>query len=137
MYSKVRVITLCFVILSASLFVNIFTVPSNGRIMFTMYYILYAVAMAGINSGVINLLYDYVPHEKRTASFAFQNTVSGLAGFGTTWLVSRIVEYIQQSGNMLFGINIYAQQAVSAIGFLFSIAGIMYLVFVVKRIPRS
>ena len=135
--SFASMMTLCFVILSASLFVNIFTVPSNGRIMFTMYYILYAVAMAGINSGVINLLYDYVPHEKRTASFAFQNTVSGLAGFGTTWLVSRIVEYIQQSGNMLFGINIYAQQAVSAIGFLFSIAGIMYLVFVVKRIPRS
>jgi len=135
--SFASMMTLCFVILSASLFVNIFTVPSNGRIMFTMYYILYAVAMAGINSGVINLLYDYVPHEKRTASFAFQNTVSGLAGFGTTWLVSRIVEYIQQSGNMLFGINIYAQQAVSAIGFLFSIAGIMYLVLVVKRIPRS
>ncbi len=135
-HSFASAMILCFVILSASLFANIFTVPSNGYVMFTIYYILFAVAMAGINSGLLNLLYDYVPHERRTAAYAFQNAVSGLIGFVTTWAVSFLVEYIQNNGNALLGINIYAQQAVSALGFAFSLLALIYLVFVVKKISR-
>lgn len=128
---------LCFALLSASLFVNIFTVPSNGYIMFTVYYMILAVAYSGINSGLVNLLYDYVPRDRRTSAFAFQNTVSGIIGFVTTWLVSFVVEHIQSNGNTFFGFNVYAQQVVSVIGFLFSVIGLLYLVFVVKRIPRK
>ena len=37
---------------------NAFTVPSNGKIMFMVYYIFYAVYMAGSNSGIMNLTFD-------------------------------------------------------------------------------
>ena len=92
--------------------------------------------MAGINSALINLVYDYVPGRMRTAALAFQSILNGLVGFSTTLIASRLVAYIQRSGNHFLGFHIYAQQVLSAISCIACLLTILYLCLVVRRIRR-
>ena len=52
--SFTQMMKICFIIAAAGFCVNAFTVPANGKVLYTIYYLLYAVGMAGINSGEIN-----------------------------------------------------------------------------------
>ncbi len=135
--SFATMLIICFAIISAAFGINIFTVPSNGYVMFTIYYILFAIAMAGINSGTVNLVYDYVPHNQRVAALALQNSIAGVIGFLTTTVVSLLVDHIQISGNVFLGMKVYAPQVVSAIGFIMAIVTELYLVFVISKIKRE
>lgn len=119
----------CLIIFGVSLLCVVFAVPSNGKIMFTLYYILYGIAMGGVNSALINMIFDYVPHEKRADSLAVSQALSGVTGFLTTLAVSPIVDYIQNNGNKILGIQIYAQQAVTALGVIFTVIAILYVRF--------
>lgn len=134
--SFATMLIICFAIISAAFGINIFTVPENGFFMFTLYYVLFAVAMAGINSGTVNLVYDYVPHNQRVAALALQNSIAGVIGFLTTTVVSLLVDYIQANGNTFLGMKMYAPQVVSAIGFAVAIITELYLVFVIRKIKR-
>lgn len=133
-YSFAKMLNICFSIALAGFIVNIFTVPANGKVLYTVYYMLYAVAMAGINSATINLIYDYVDKEKRTGALALKSTICGFAGFFTTLIVSPLVSYVQRNGNRLFGINIYAQQIVSVISAILLVVLLVYLNTTVKQL---
>ena len=135
-YSFRVLLTLCFIIDAAAYFVNTFTVPVNGKIFYTTYYILAAIAMAGINSGSLNILYEYMPPEKRTGALAFKSSVSGIVGFLITLLASPLVKFIQERGNILFGKTIYAQQVLSAFACLVTITIIIYLNTVIKKMSK-
>ena len=115
-YSFTKMLNICFIIQAFAFAVNIFAVPSNGKIFYTAYYMLFSIAMAGISSGSINLIYEYVDKEKRVGALALKNSLAGLAGFFATLATSVLVEHIQKNGNTFLGINVYAQQVVSAIG---------------------
>jgi hypothetical protein len=84
------------------------------------------MALGGINSALINLIFDYVPIEKRADSLAIAQAIAGLAGFLTTLCFSPLVFYIQNSGNSIFGLTVYAQQIVSIIALAFTILAIFY-----------
>ena len=135
-HSFVDMLNICFVIAMVSFAVNIFTVPANGKVFFTMYYALYAISMAGINSATINLIYDYVEKEKRIGALALNSTLSGFAGFFTTLLVSPLVKYIQGKNNVFLGISVYAQQVVSLIAVVLMVGLLLYLNLVVKKIKN-
>lgn len=135
--SFVGMLTLCFIFAAAAFFVNTFTVPSNGAVMFTVYYLLYAISMAGINSCAINLIYDYVEPEKRTVALAFSQSISGIVGFVTTYLAGFLVEKIQKDGLHLFGFDLYAQQVVSFISFILVLVVLLYTNLVVRKLPRK
>ena len=117
--------------------VNIFTVPSNGKIFYTIYYSLYAIAMAGINSSEINLVYDYVSEENRVGALAIKNTIIGFTGFFSTLLASRLVKYIQANGNSIFGINLYAQQAISFVTAVLIIFTIVYMNLALRKVKTN
>ncbi|MBP3333477.1 MAG: MFS transporter [Clostridia bacterium] len=134
--SFATMLIICFAIISLAFGINVFTVPENGFFMFTLYYVLFAVAMAGINSGTVNLVYDYVPHNQRVAALALQNSIAGIIGFLTTTVVSLLVDHIQANGNTFLGMKVYAPQVVSAIGFAVAIITELYLVFVIRKIKR-
>ena len=119
-----------------SFVVNIFTVPKNGKVFFTLHYALYAISMAGINSATVNLIYDYVDKKKRIGALALNSTLSGLAGFCTTLIVSPLVKYIQGKGNVFLGINVYAQQVTSLIAVVLMVGLLTYLNVVVKKIKN-
>ena len=126
-----------FVLAATAFAVNIFTVPANGKVLYTVYYALYAISMAGINSGEINLIYDYVDKEKRVAALALKSTLSGFAGFFTTLLISPLVAYIQQRGNRFLGLGVYAQQVCSAIACILTLVLLVYLNTAVKKIKEN
>ncbi len=129
--SFASMVRLCLVIAGAGFLVNVFTVPANGAVFYTIYYALYAVAMGGINSALTNLVFDYVAPDTRSNALALSQAVSGVVGFVTTLIVSGLVTHIQNGGNTLFGIPVYAQQVVSAIAFVFTMAAVLYVTLVI------
>ena len=136
-YSFAKMLNICFIIMLVAFGINIFTVPANGKVFYTIYYMLYAIGMAGINSAVINLIYDYVDKEKRIGALALKSTLAGFAGFFTTLAVSPLVTYIQNNHNVFLGLHVYAQQVVSAIAVVLLSILIVYLNTVVRKIKRK
>lgn len=135
-FSFCKMLYICFGIEALAFLVASIVAPSNGTYMFVIYYILYCVGCAGVNSSIINLIYDYVDYEKRTSALALVNTASGFAGFFATLAVSPLVEYIQGNGNKLFGFNLYAQQVLALISFVFVVLIIIYLVTVISKLKK-
>ncbi len=117
----------CFIILGISYACMIAAVPSNGLIMLALYYVLNGIAMGGINNALINLIFDYSPYEIRSDALAISQAVAGMVGFLATISISPLITHIQQNGNGIFGISLFAQQAVSAIGLIFIIIAIAYV----------
>lgn len=136
-HSFAKMLNVCFSVAMLGFAVQSFTVPANGRFFYTAYYLLYAVGMAGINSGSINLIYERVSVEKRVCALALKNTLAGLAGFGATLLSGMLVEHIQTSGNRFLGMPLYAQQVTSAISAVVVAGILVYLNTVVKRLPLA
>ena len=136
-YSFAKMLNICFLIMLVAFIVNAFTVPSNGKVFFTVYYVLHAVAMAGINSAAINLIYDYADKEKRVGALALKSTLAGFAGFFTTLAVSPLVSYIQENGDTFLGLHVYAQQVVSVIAAVLLVGLLIYLNTVVRKIKKN
>ena len=114
--------------------IAIFMVPSNGKVFYTAYYVLFAAAMGGINSAETNLIFEYVDPEKRSDALMVKQTVYGLAGFLATLAATPLVNYIQTAGNKFLGISVYAQQVLSAVSFVFAVLVIIYLQKVVLKL---
>ena len=114
-FSMLRI---CYLVLIVGFAVNVFVLPENGHILYTVYYALSAIALGGINSGALNLVYGVVEPSQRMCAYALQQALAGIAGFLTTAAVSPLVSLIQKNGNSLFGIPLYAQQVVSLIAAL-------------------
>ena len=131
-----NMLTICFTIMAVCFALNTFTVPSNGKIFYSIYYIGHCIGMAGVNSSIINLIYDYVDKEERMCALALQQTFGGLAGFFITLILSPVITAIQASGNTVFGMTIYAQQIFSLISCVMTIALLVYMNTVVRKLDR-
>ncbi len=136
-FSFATMLKICYAIEALGFLVNMFTVPANGKVFYTVYYVLNAIGMAGVNSGEINLIYDYVAPENRTGALALKNTLAGTLGFLSTLAASALVSHIQASGNRFLGISVYAQQVLSAIGLLITLGILLYLHTVIGKIQRG
>ncbi len=136
-----RMLTICFTVAAAAFFLNIFTVPSNGKVMFAVYYCTYAVAMAGINSGLMNIIFDYVPsHDKgngeRAAALGIKYAAGGLSAFFAALVGGVILSSIQGAGDMLGSLHVYAQQVLSAIAFVCCAGLVVYMKTVVTKLKK-
>ena len=129
-------LNVCYIAEICALAVATFMRPENGAVTYTIYYVLFAICSAGISSGELNLVYDYVKPGERVAALAIKATAAGVAGFLTTLALSPLVSYIQANGLVLFGANIYAQQVTSFIGLVVCVGLVIYNVVVVKKIKR-
>ena len=136
-YSFTKMLYICFGLEAVAFALNIFTMPSNGKIFYMVFYILYCIGFAGINSATINLIYDYVTPDLRTSALALSQTFAGFAGFLTTLVLSPVVSFIQDKGNRLFGIPMYAQQLLSGIGLLVVASIVLYMLLVVSKIKKD
>lgn len=131
--SFARMIRICFVVAMASYTAVVFATPQTGAVCFALYYILNGIAMGGINSALINLVFDYVPVEKRSDSIALSQALSGAVGFLATVCASLVVTHIQGNGNQIFGMQIYAQQLLSVVAALMTGVCILYVTFAFIR----
>ena len=98
-----------------------------------MHTILYNVSIAGTNANRFNITYSYVKCEYIAQAMTIQNSISGVLGFLATLLGSVILSYIQENGNMLFGIPVYGQQVLSAISLVIVAAAIIYDRVVIEK----
>lgn len=117
----------CLLFLGVAQICAFFAVPKNGVLMFSFYYLFYGAAMGGINSALINLIFDYVDIDKRSDSLAVTQAVSGIVGFLTTLLLSPLVAKIQSNADSVLGINLYAQQFCTLISIIFTLVLIFYI----------
>ena len=129
-------LTVCYIVHVIAFIFAMFTIPANGKIFFTIYYSLHAIALSGANSATINLVYDYVEREDRMGAFALSKCISGTVGFLVTLAVRPLVDYIQANGNTFLGMHLYAQQALSAVGAVLLVVAIVYLNTVVKKMKK-
>ncbi len=136
-YSFNTMMTFCFVFLAASYLIMMFTTPANGKVMYVIYIVIYSVATSGITSAILNLTYDYVEFDNRTPALAISGAAGGIFGFLATLAVSPLVTRIQDNGNKFLGINIYAQQVLSALALLLLIGLICYNIFVIGKLKRN
>lgn len=127
----------CLMFLGVAQLCALFAVPKNGTVMFALYYFFYGVAMGGISSALINLIFDYVAPEKRSDSLAITQAASGLVGFFTTVCMSPLVLMIQKNDNLFFGLHIYAQQVCTAISFLFTVIAVVYVKNIIMKKLKS
>ncbi len=135
-FSFCKMLYFCFGVEVLAFLTATLVTPANGRYMYIIYYVLYCVGCAGTNSAIINLIYDYVDFDKRTSALALVNTASGFAGFFATLAVSPLVKHIQENGNKLFGIEIYAQQLLALCSAVLVVGIIVYLLLVISKLKR-
>lgn len=128
--SFARMIEKCFIFFGIAQACAVFAMPNTGKVMFALYYVFQGIAFGGISSALINLIFDYVTVEQRADSLAITQAIAGFTGFITTLLISPIVSLIQNNGNKIFGLTVYAQQFVSAIALAVSIAAVFYIRFI-------
>ncbi len=127
--SFMKMMNLCLCIFLAAYAVKVFAVPSNGHVTVILYTIIYAIGSAGINSTKINLVYECVEPEHVMPALGIENAFAGIAGFLTTLAISPLVTYIQNNGNRFLGLNVYAQQVVSFVGFILVGVTLLYANF--------
>lgn len=135
-FSFCKMLYVCFGIEALAFLMAMFITPANGSVMYIVYYVLYCVGCAGINSSIINLIYDYVDLDKRTSALALVNAASGFAGFFATLAVSPLVDSIQENGNTFLGMSLHAQQVLACFSLILVAIIIVYLVAVISRLKK-
>ena len=131
-----KMIEKCFLFLVLDRLCLLFAVPSTGIVMVGLYTICQGIAQGGINSAMINLVFDYAKPEQRSDSLAICLSVAGTVGFVATLLVSPLVSWIQANGNRVFGLPMYAQQFLSIISLVLVLALLVYNRTVVMKNER-
>lgn len=111
-----------------------FTAPSR-RWLIIVFTVLYFTSQAGTSANSFNIAYSYVDPDCITEALALKNCISGLCGFGASFIGARLLDMIQSNGNMFLGIHVYGQQVLALISCALIVADI---IFVQKRIlPRE
>lgn len=125
---------ICMAIVVVSFLFAAFAMPGTGLVCFLLYYIFHGVAMAGINSALTNLVFDYVQPAQRSDALAFCQSLAGVAGFLVTLGAGWFVDYMQHQGNQLFGMTVYAQQMTSLIA---AVVVVVAIVYISLRFPKK
>jgi len=136
-YSFATSMTISFGIAGAGFLAMVFTAPET-KWLYIAYSCLYGIAMAGINSGVINLVYDYVGQRDRATAMGFKNAIGGILAFCTALLSGAVTDAVQKRGGFdIFGARMYAQQLLSLFSLIMVILLIVYMRLVIFSLKRS
>lgn len=127
----------CLILMGIAFLCATFATPQNGKVMFALYYIFHGAAMAGTNSALINLVFDYAKVETRSEALAVCQAIPGLIGFLATLVFGWLVSYVQQNDNHFLGLPIYAQQIAAVITVLLIVITIIFVHTVVKKMKKQ
>ena len=115
--------------------INVFSTPKSA-FLFILYSVLYNVSMAGTNQNLFNITYSYVDSKYFVEASAIKNSIGGICGFAASALASRLLAYVQENGNILFGIRIYGQQVLSLISFILLTVTAIFIHTVIEKQER-
>lgn len=121
-----KTLYLGFLMQGAAFFINFFTIPSNGHILFFIYSMLYGASMAALNSSLMNIVFEYVDPTISAAALGIENAIGGVTGFCASLIGGIVISHMQNLGNQLFGHTIYAQQLLSIFACIACITGAVY-----------
>lgn len=135
-YSFATSMTISFSLAALGFLAMVFTAPTT-KWLYVIYTCLYGFSMAGINSGVINLIYDYVEDRDRAAAMGVKNALGGILAFFTALISGAIMASIQENrGFNILGTTLYAQQVLSILSLVTVIILIIYMRVVVAPLKR-
>ncbi len=123
----------CMLVMALSYLCITVATPTTGIVTIALYYIFHSIAMGGVNSALLNLVFDYVPFESRADSLAICQAIAGVVGFLTTLAISPILSAIQANGLELFSMTVYAQQLLSLFSAVVLIATALFIRFVILK----
>ncbi len=117
----------CFVI-------KIFDAEVKLNIFHILYVLLQAVFMAGSNSGMTNITFDYVTHENRRFALGIKSAIGGLIAFLATLAVRGFVDANSSGVFKILGTTVYSQQILSFATFLIFIVIVIYINKVIMKL---
>ena len=104
--------------------------------MYLLHNIFNGIAMAGINGGLMNIYFDYVPAAERTSTIGIKSAIGGVCGFIATSVASIALAKMQSVEMSIAGMPVYAQQVLSLVSTVLCLIAMLYVVFVVKRLKK-
>lgn len=135
-YSFATSTTVGFAVAALAYLAMVFATPST-RWLYLVYTCLHSFAMASIVSGSINLIYDYVAPAERAVAMGLKNAIGGVLAFCTAIFSGMLLDKLQAQGGLsIFGVTLYAQQALAALSFVALLLLIVYMRFVITPLKR-
>lgn len=99
-----------------------------------VYTILYTAAQAGTVQNLYNIVFDCVEEKYFVHASAIKSALGGIGGFSASLVGSAILNKIQANGNMIFGLEMRAQQVLATISAILTVLILIYLKFVVEKV---
>ena len=128
---------LCTVFLGVAFLGACFAAPGAARWIYLVFVIFYGFSTAGINSGLLNLVYDYVVPADRAAALGIKNACGGFVGFLASLGAGAALAKIQEMGGLtVFGHTLYAQQVLAIASTVITPLFILYIVKVIVPMHR-
>ncbi|MBQ7639194.1 MAG: MFS transporter [Clostridia bacterium] len=119
-------------ILAAGYFFNIFASPS-AKWCVVAFTVLSNMSLAGTNQNTYNMAYCYLDEEYIVHGMAVNNALRGICGFLASLAGGKILSFVQNRGNALFGATVYGQQVQSAVSLLVTIFTTVFNIKVVEK----
>ena len=128
-------LAIAYPIITLAYFINGFTAPENGTVLFIVYSLINRLGAAALSVSTTNVLLECVPRSQQTAALAIRSIATGILSFFITLAVSPFIEFMQSRGNQIFGITIYAQQILSfASSVIYAIILLYYFLILYKNL---
>lgn len=133
-HSPPMILRIAFIFGAASYAFVIFSSAENGAFTFTAYRVLDAIFSAATAVSLNNLIFGMAPPEDRVCALAIHSIVCGVIGFVTTIATTPLVNHVQANGFSLLGVEMHAQQLLSAIALLLTLIIIVYYNVIYKKL---
>jgi uncharacterized BrkB/YihY/UPF0761 family membrane protein len=92
--------------------------------------------LAAIHQNFLNSTFDYVETEYFVQAASIKAALSGISGFAATLIGAGILKRVQENSNMVFGIEMRAQQLLSAISFVIMLVLCAFMFFVFRKLKK-
>ena len=116
----------------------VFAFPGNMKWFYLIYAVFSGFAMAGVNSGLLNIVCSYVPYEQQATAIGLKAAVGGAVGLAVSLLSGAMFAFIQKNGGVqMLGVCFSAQQIQSAISFAIIVVMLIYMRTVMKNIEQA
>lgn len=127
----------CVVLQAIAYIGGAFCAPGVMKWFYLVYSCFSGFAMAGMNNGFMNLVYDFVRPEDRSVAIGLQSAIGGITGFLSALLSGALLEKIQAVGGItVLGVRLYAQQILSVLSFVTAIFLFLYMLKVIVPMKK-
>ena len=93
----------------------------------------YNIAMAGTNANAFNITYHCVDPQYIAQAIAIKSSIGGICGFLAALLAGKVVSYIRDAGDTLFGLPVFPQQILSVVSLLLTVATVLYIKLALEK----